>query len=304
MPSNKRSLAADEELSKSSAHQNNAAHLDDLFAAIASTAADIQERNDQKDINKIMLVNKDTMVSHHGTIMANFHKKRSKPRRQSGFEMASVTEDSFKITRPFLPRDDSVILLKYNTTNAIPMIVPLAPADDEIVSTATNTSPASSSYDNNSKGEPLSRIPRRRKARCMSGVAVAGESRPVLIRDDSVLLLKKKLAGMVPLTYELATKKPTICLASIGVVVKKEEVISCQQQQQTESPTVTSETDVENKEEGGSDNNHNNNNNKPAKRFVKAPPGRSKTFHHIPRLTMRERQKGFVRKNSFTPACA
>ena len=97
MPDNER-LLANQELGKSSAHRNSAAQLDDMFAAIAATAADIEDLNAQKEVNKLMLVNKDTMTSHDDTIMASFHRKRSKPRRQSGVPVANVTEDSFKST--------------------------------------------------------------------------------------------------------------------------------------------------------------------------------------------------------------
>jgi len=195
-----RSDTDDHEVRRSNEHDSKKTEqLDQLLAAIAATAEEIHERNEQKSINKFMLANKDNMKTHHGTVMANFHRKRSKPRRQSGLPVARMTEDTFKHTRPLLIRDDSVYLLKEQTINAIPVIVPLAPADDE-VKTRTNDCPTLDG--------PLSRIQRRRKPRRMSGAAVAAETRPILFRDDSLVLAKHKLPGT--LSHTSRDEKSTV----------------------------------------------------------------------------------------------
>ena len=243
------------DLGKSSVHGNNSAQLGDLLCDITSTAeAFAQEREKQKVVNKIMLVNKDTMVTHHGTIMANYHRKRSKPRRQSGDCMANVTEETFKITRPLLPRDDSIVLLKQNTMNAIPIIVPLVPADKE-----ESAEPRTKLL-----GSPLSRI-RRRKPRLMSGAT--GEQRPELHRDDSLLLTKKKLAGAISIELDAQpSETSTQTVETLKIATNIVDMLGKKKQM-----------------------------------VVKKPPTRSQTFHGLPSVV---RQQGFVRQNSFSPACA
>ena len=268
MHENKRQLVDQDDLGKSSAHKYHSTQLDDLLADITSTAAAYaEERKSQKSFNKIMLVNKDNMESHHGTIMANYHRKRSKPRLQSGSCMANMTEKTFKSARPLLPRDDSVFLLKQNTMNAISRVVPLAPAGDE-----ETPSPRLKL-----QGAPLSRI-RRRKPRRMSGEA--GEGRPVLLRDDSILLTKKKLGGIVaPMSQETTT--PALEDDSASAEVSDQTIDTLK------IATTVIDTIVKKKAAVG-----------------RKPPVRSKTFHGIPHLTLRQKQQGFVRQNSYSPACA
>ncbi|CAB9502207.1 expressed unknown protein [Seminavis robusta] len=182
-------------------------------------------------------------------------KKRCKPRRQSGAETENVTHDDFikKRQHAFLPRDDSIVLLKHQTTNAIPMIVPLVTADDKGEQQAE---------------KPLARIQsqnnRRSKPRRLSGEAVEKETRPVLVREDSLQLLKEKLAGeVVPLTIPVddleeneEDKKP----AARRTLPKRSQTM---QPSAVASPTKA-----------------------------------------VPRRTKSQKQKGFVRQNSLGPPCA
>ena len=178
------------------------------------------------------------------------NRKRSKPRRLSGLQGANITEDNFKQSRPFLPRDDSIFLLKQRTTNAIPMIVPLVQAD-------------SPKKQESIKENPLSRIQRRRKPRRFSGDAVQNETRPILVRDDSVFLTKKKLAGMVPGTLEAPP-------AGVPLTVAVEHV-----------PVVQAKTKEDVKK---------------IKNTRKTPVRASSA--KAPRLTLRQKQQGYVRQNS------
>jgi hypothetical protein len=182
-------------------------------------------------------------------------RKRFKPRRQSGEDMANITQDLFsRNVRPYLPRDDSVFLLKLKTTNAIPMIVPLVTSSDVV--------PV--------EGRPLSRIQRRSKPRRWSGAAVRDETRPVVVRDDSLVLAKQKLAGMVPLTYEY------------------EELLTPAMVKNGEETTVEDGETIPVEE--------------PKKKA--AATAKAAATKAVPRRTRSQKQKGFVRQNSLTPPSA
>jgi hypothetical protein len=175
--------------------------------------------------------------------------KRSKPRRQSGEQMANITPDSFsRDIRPHLPRDDSVFLLKLKTTNAIPLIVPLVTGNEVP-----------------EEGRPLARIQRRGKARRCSGAAVRDGTMPALVRDDSLVLAKQKLSGMVPLTIEYEE------VMTPAMMEKGEEIAGVGQE-----TTPTKE---------------------PIKNAAAATMA-------VPRRTRSQKQKGFVRQNSATPPSA
>ena len=269
MHENKRQLVDQDDLGKSSAHGYNSTQLENLLADITSTAAAyIEERESQKEVNKIMLVNKNNMEPHHGTIMANYHRKRTKPRLQSGSCMANMTEKTFKSTRPLLSRDDSIFLLKQNTINAIPRVVPLVPAGQE----------GTSSPRIKLQGAPLSRI-RRRKPRRMSGEA--GQGRPVLLRDDSILLTKKKMGGSVPMSQDTTAAAQEESRGATPAGVGDKTVHALKIATIVMDTTVTKKVIV-----------------------IKKSPVRSKSFHGIPRLTLSQKQQGFVRQHSFSPACA
>ena len=130
------------------------------------------------------------------------------------------------------------------------MIVPLVQADSPKKQEIVNEN-------------PLSRIQRRRKPRRFSGDAVQNETRPVLVRDDSVFLTKKKLAGMVPGTLEAPP-------AGVPLTLEVEHV-----------PAVQAKTkdDV-----------------KMIKNTRKTPVRASSA--KAPRLTRRQKQQGYVRQNS------
>lgn len=204
------------------------------------------------EINKIEVVRIGTKFN-ESRLEEHVIRKRSKPRRLSGLQGANITEGNFKQSRPLLPRDDSVFLLKHRTTNSIPMIVPLVQADSRGCQEAAEEG-------------PLSSIQRRRKPRRFSGDAVENETRPVLIRDDSVWLTKKKLAKMESLTLESEEEAST---SDISLTLELEE-----------APVAAEEKKEELKvEKTGS------------------TPARAKSAR-APRLTRHHKQQGYVRQNS------
>jgi hypothetical protein len=134
--------------------------------------------------------------------------KRSKPRRQSGLEVSALTENDFRINRqdrPLFTRDDSLSLLKHRTTGAV---VPIEEPEPQPQQQQQPQKQPQKQPQQQPQKQPLSRINRRSKPRLHSGVAVANKTKPVLAREDSLLLTKKRLAGISLITLE--TEPPTL----------------------------------------------------------------------------------------------
>jgi len=219
---NKRLASEQDSLSLSSTHTKNYnMNIQDILESLpASPTTESMEKEDpvtieigtNKEANKVMLVNKATLSPHNDEDLQSLSRKRSKPRRQSGDPVATMTPEAFQHScLSLLKREDSVTLLKKNPANTIPFMEPLDESDNS--NCIINNVPV--------QQQPLMKQQRRSKPRRMSGDAVAKETKPVLIRDDSITLTKQKqilLDGddMMTTTRRHPGRKPVARQSSFG----------------------------------------------------------------------------------------